>query len=246
MAFSRLTSTEPLLDGEEQEQRLIREFLEFFGRAPGFFVDVGANHPQLGSQTWHLERRGWRGILIEPVPEFADQLRRTRTATVFAVACSEPGSAGRSLPFYVAGALSSLNRERMAPGGQPQEVINVPIRTLDDILEEAGAPRPLDFLSVDVEGHEIEVLCGLDFDCWAPRFVLLEDHIGSLRRHRFMKSRGYRLVRRTGLNGWFVPANAPIRFCLREEAQLLRKYYLGLPFRIVRNRWRRRPAHFTS
>src|SRR5690349_18419094 len=47
----------------------------FFGHsARGFFVDVGANHPQLASQTWHLEQLGWDGILIEPQPDLADEL----------------------------------------------------------------------------------------------------------------------------------------------------------------------------
>jgi len=218
-----------------REQALVREF---FGNRHGFFVEVGANQPQTGSQTWHLERLGWSGILVEPLPELAQKLREARTAKVFAVACSSPKNVGHQLPFYVAGALSSLDRERMAPWAKPESVINVPIRTLDAILEEAGAPNPLDFLSIDVEGHEIEVLRGFDFAHWAPHLILLEDHVANLNRHRFMKSRGYRLVRRTELNGWYVPAAAPIRFGLNEELELLRKYYLGLPFRVIRNRLR--------
>jgi FkbM family methyltransferase len=224
---------------EDGQQGLIREFLEFLTpRAPGFFVEVGANHPYKGSQTWHLERRGWRGILVEPLPEHADRLRKARAARVFAVACSSPENAGRVLPFYASDALSGLDRERMAPWARP-EVINVPVRTLGSLLEEAGAPRPLDFLSVDVEGHEVEVLRGFDFARWAPRFILLEDHVANLSRHRFMKARGYRLVRRTELNGWYVPASAPIRFGLGEDLRLLRKYYLGLPVRTMRHRLRR-------
>jgi FkbM family methyltransferase len=225
---------------EEREQRLVREFLEFCtARAPGFFVEVGANHPFRGSQTWHLERQGWRGILIEPLPENAERLREARTATVFAVACSSPENAGQMLPFHAADALSGLDRERMAPWAQPQNVINVPVRTLDSLLEEAGAPQPLDFLSVDVEGHEVEVLRGFDFARWSPRFILLEDHVANLTRHRFMKAQGYRLIRRTELNGWYVPATSPVRFGLGEHLRLLRKYYLGLPFRVMRHRWRR-------
>jgi FkbM family methyltransferase len=224
---------------EEREQQLVREFLEFItAAAPGFFVEVGANHPTRGSQSWHLERRGWRGVLVEPLPENAERLRAARTAAVFAVACSSPENAGQTLPFYAADALSGLDRERMAPWASP-EVIDVPVRTLDSVLEEAGAPRPLDFLSVDVEGHEVEVLRGFDFACWAPRFILLEDHVANLSRHRFMKAHGYRLVRRTELNGWYVPANAPIRFGLGEDLRLLRKYYLSLPVRMMRHRLRR-------
>jgi FkbM family methyltransferase len=246
MSLPRPATTTPLDEEnpeanppEDRQQRLVREFLEFLSpRTPGFFVEVGANHPFKGSQTWHLERRGWCGVLVEPLPEYAGKLCEARTATVFAAACSSPENAGRVLPFYADGALSGLDRARLASWAKPN-VISVPVWTLDQLLEEAGAPRPIDFLSVDVEGHEIEVLRGFDFARWAPRFILLEDHVANLNRHRFMMAHGYRLVRRTELNGWYVPADAPIRFGLGEELRLLRKYYLGLQVRVMRHRLHR-------
>jgi FkbM family methyltransferase len=143
----------------DHETRLIAAF--FSGRQ-GFFVEVGANEPRERSQTWHLEQAGWSGVLIEPQPELAAQLRAHRTAKVFAVACSSPANAGKTLPLHVAGPLSSLDRARMAPGASPETVIEVPVRTLDSVLAEAGAPVGFDFLSIDVEGHEIEVLRGFD------------------------------------------------------------------------------------
>lgn len=247
MSFPLSTAVDPSFDApadeesppEDFQQRLVREFLELFKpHAPGFFVEVGANHPRRGSQTWHLERRGWRGVLVEPLPEHAARLRRDRTAAVFAVACSSPENAGKVLPFYAADALSGLDMKQMAPWAEPQE-IKVPVRTLDSVLEEAAAPQPIDFLSVDVEGHEVEVLRGFDFARWAPRLILLEDHIATLNRHRFMTANGYRLVRRTELNGWYVPEDAPISFGAGERWRLLRKYYLGLHLRKMRHGWRR-------
>src|SRR5580704_14933102 len=123
---------------------------QFFGAGfSGYFVEVGANDPRFESQTWHLEQKGWTGTLVEPQPDLAERLRRERRARVFAVACSSPENAGRTLPFHVVGALSSLDRDRMAPGATPQALIEVPILTLDQVLEQAGAPRPIDFLSID-------------------------------------------------------------------------------------------------
>jgi len=109
----------------------------FFGKRGGYFVEVGANEPQERSQTWQLEQAAWTGVLIEPQPDLADKLRKARTAKVFAVACSSPDNAGRTLPLHIAGPLSSLNRQRMAPGSTPAGIIDVPLRTLDSILEEA-------------------------------------------------------------------------------------------------------------
>jgi hypothetical protein len=139
------------------------------------------------------------------------------------------------MKLHVAGALSALDRDRMAPGAQPERVIEVPVRTLDDVLIEAGAPRQLDFLSIDVEGHELEVLRGFDFAHWRPRLVLLEDHVGNLKKHRFLRAAGYRLIRRFENNGWYVPRNAAFCVTPRERWEIVRKYYLALPFRMARN-----------
>jgi FkbM family methyltransferase len=224
-----------LPDGREQE--LVRIF--FAGVRSGFFVEVGANRPRDQSQTWHLEQLGWTGILIEPQPDLAGDLCRVRSAKVFAVACSSPENAGRRMQLHVAGPLSALDRDRMAPGAQPEGVVEVPVRTLDDILLEAHAPVGFDFLSIDVEGHELEVLSGFDFALWRPRLVLLEDHVGNLSKHRFLRAAGYRLVRRFDNNGWYVPADATIQLSSRERWPIVRKYYLALPFRIARNASRR-------
>jgi FkbM family methyltransferase len=222
---------------EDCEQALVREF--FGGKRSGFFVEVGANRPREESQTWHLERLGWSGVLIEPQPDLAQELARVRRGRVFAVACSSRQNAGKRMRLHVAGALSALDRERMAPGAKPSRVIEVPVRTLDDVLAEAGAPTEFDLLSIDVEGHELEVLSGFALARWRPRLVLIEDHVGDLRKHRAMCSRGYRLVRRCGNNGWYVPRDAPVSAGLLEKWQIVRKYYLALPFRIARNLSRR-------
>jgi hypothetical protein len=115
----------------------------------------------------------------------------------------------------------------------------VPVRTLDDVLQEAKSPAPIDFLSVDVEGHEIKVLLGFDFARWRPRLILIEDHVGNLDRHRFLQGSGYRLVRRAGNNGWYVPNDAPVQPGWQDRWRIMRKYYLALPFRMARNASRR-------
>ena len=170
---------------EGREQELVRTF---FKHAPsGFFVEVGANRPRQESQTWHLEQLGWTGVLIEPQPDLADDLRRHAI---------RQGGCRRLLVAAERRQADASSRRRRAvvarsrPDGarrRPERTIDVPIRTLDDILVEAGAPARFDFLSIDVEGHELEVLSGFDVARWRPRLILLEDHVGSLGKHRFLK-----------------------------------------------------------
>ena len=232
---------EPALLPPDGEQAKVHAY--FDGAASGFFVDVGANAPCEGSQSYLLEHAGWHGILIEPQPALAAALRKARSAAVFAVACSSPAEAGRTMPLHVAGGFSSLDPKLAVAGIHIDAVIDVPVRTLDDILAEAGAPQPIDLLSIDVEGHEIEVLRGLDLARWCPRLILLEDHVVNLDKHRFLDRAGYRLVRRTGLNAWYVPHDdarlAPSWF---GRWQIFRKYYLSLPFTKLREAKRRLQA----
>jgi FkbM family methyltransferase len=216
---------------EDAEDRLKAEF---FGGHRGFFVDVGANDPQNGSQSYALERAGWTGILIEPQPDLAARLGQARQARVFAAACSSPRNAGKTMPLHLAGKLSSLDSQFVTPGTRGQGTVEVPIRTLDDMLVEAAAPSPIDFLSIDIEGHEVEAFAGFDFARWRPRLILMEDHVTSLAKHRLLRGAGYRLIRRTGLNGWYVPAADAPALGLLGRWPLVRKYYLALPVRMLR------------
>lgn len=220
----------------EQEAALVREF---FGPAPGYFVEVGANEPEKESQSFHLEGAGWTGLLIEPQPDLAANLRKSRKGQVFEVACSSPENAGTRMTLHVHGPYSSFDPKLAVTGLRPERVIEVPVRTLDDILEEAKAPQGFELLSVDVEGHELDVLHGFDFARWQPKLILLEDHVTSLDKHRFLKAAGYCLIRRTGLNGWYVPQDNALDIDLAGRWQILRKYYLALPFRILREARRR-------
>jgi FkbM family methyltransferase len=227
----------PAVFKPDREVPLVREF--FRDTPEGFFVEVGANDPKKDSQSYHLEEAGWRGILVEPLPELAGELRRLRKARVFEVACSSPDRAGQTMTLHVAGPFSSFDPNLAVTGMRADRTVAVKVDTLDHVLNEGEAKRPIDLMSVDVEGHELEVLSGFDFNRWQPRLILLEDHVSSLDKHRFMQRAGYRLMRRTGLNGWYVPmADAP-PMDLLGRWQIFRKYYLALPFRMLRD-WRRR------
>ena len=216
--------------------RLVREF---FGAHRGYFVEVGANHPEQWSQTFHLEQMGWTGILVEPQPDLAEALRRCRHAKVFSVACSSPQNSGRAMSLKLAGVYSSLNAQLPNAMVRESGTIDVPTRTLDEVLSEAQAPAPLDFLSIDVEGHEIEVLSGFDFQRWRPRLILVEDLVLDRRLHKFLKTRGYAWMRRTGINSWYVPCSQAPKIDWVGRLKFFRKYYLGVPPRRLRQALRR-------
>lgn len=207
----------------------------------GYFVEVGANQPQALSQTFALEQRGWTGVLVEPQPDLADELRRRRSAKVFAEACTSSRNAGSRMTLHLAGGHSSFDRNLNLAEVKPHAAISVPTRTLNQILTDAGAQN-IDFLSIDVEGHELDVLDGLDLKRWRPRLILIEDLLLHLRLHRYLTRRGYRWFRRTGINNWYVPASVRPPLGIDGRWQFLNKFYLGTPFRRARMAWRRRTA----
>ncbi|MCS6852271.1 MAG: FkbM family methyltransferase [Gemmataceae bacterium] len=142
----------------------------FADQREGFYVDVGAHHPTFGSVTRTFYDRGWRGINIEPGPIFA-KLAAARPRDInLNVAVSD--TAGTIL--YSEGPLYS-GLSHVGPGTTPGEVTRpVTARTLRDIFEEYWPASGVSFMSVDVEGHELQVLRGNDWSRYRPQLVLVE------------------------------------------------------------------------
>jgi FkbM family methyltransferase len=185
-------------------------------RRDGFFVEVGANHPVRLSQSYFFELQGWRGLLVEPLGEKCSLLRAQRPGSqVVEAAAGAPEQKGRGRLVVATDDLLSGLREK--PWVTVAERRTVEIRTLDDILAEAGNPH-IDFLSIDVEGTELDVLRGLDLRRHRPRILLVEEHLDGLHVHRHLRAYQYRLVRRTGCNNWYVAegsTHVPVCFSTR-------------------------------
>lgn len=207
---------------------------EFFGRRPeGFFVEVGANDPRNGSQTWFLESQGWNGILVEPLARFYAALSAARPQSrVVQAACSAPGHPPTT-EFFVGedSRHSSLRRNVFDADTRYAQTETVRLLTLDELLAEAGHPR-LDFVSIDVEGLQLEVLRGFDLARHQPRLLFVEDHLLNWDTHFHLRRRGYRLVKRTELNNWYVPEGTPFHLTTpSERLKLWRKLWPGTPAR---------------
>jgi FkbM family methyltransferase len=225
----RINKVPPML-----EQACVQSF--FDNKTEGTYVDVGANDPFIDSQSYHLEQLGWDGLLIEPLPNMADILRKHRRGKVIPYACSSKENHMKILPLISFGVCSTLESKLIHTNKIKQEVINIETRTLDSILE-ANQIRPnFDLLSIDVEGHEIELFKGFTLNKWKPKLILLEDHVISHAKHNYMTSNGYQLLLRTGLNSWYVPDADKYKISLYSRLELIRKYWLGLIFRKFRIR----------
>jgi FkbM family methyltransferase len=226
---------ESIEQAEAREKALIRRY--FGDAAHGTFVEVGANEPVSDlSQTWHLEKMGWRGILIEPNRVLFDACVKNRPRSKsHNVACSSPdkvGFADLQIPFMTDGTTdtgkAALEVEIDHAGFSRYRTERVRVVTLDSLLEENGVGT-IDFLSIDVEGTELDVLKGFSLERYRPRLILLEDKLVYLNKHRWLTRRGYRLVKRTQFNNWYIPEQEPFGLATaKERLVLFKKLYLTL------------------
>ena len=213
---------------EAFESRLV---WEFFGcRRNGVFVECGANHPVNFNQTYFLEQQGWTGVLIELHPELCALLRAHRpNSKVIEAAVGSPAQTG-VVEVRLAQAHGHTSLRPGAGIRLSEQTLRVSLRTLDSILAESGLAR-VDFLSIDVEGLEIDVLHGFDLQKWKPQLIFIEDEFENYAKHRCLTARGYKLVRRTSYNNWYVPRENPVTaFSLSTIKQFLRlhrKMWLG-------------------
>jgi FkbM family methyltransferase len=157
---------------------------QLFGenRTNGFFVEVGALDGRRLSNTYSFELAGWRGVCVEAHRAYHELLRGNRPRSVCVHAAVGERDA-EVVPFYAnrRGSLSTLDatmegefRRRFGAYFTGFEVQQVAMRRLDTILSEAGAPAPIDLVSIDVEGRELAVLRGFDLGRYRPRALVIE------------------------------------------------------------------------
>src|SRR5262249_28516628 len=163
-------------------------------------------------------------------------LRQARPrSTIFQVACAAPGHP-QQMPLYIAESPShsSLGKNLVEANTKYLETEVVKVVTLDALLAKAGNPA-IDFISIDVEGTQLDVLRGFSLRQHHPALLFIEDHLHNLKVHHHLKQQGYRLVKRTGSNNWYVPAHSPFALTTPlERLALLKKVWANAPFRKVR------------
>lgn len=173
-------------------------------RDRGFFVEAGGFDGFTQSNTYYLEHfRGWRGILVEPMPELAALARRNRPqARVLGYALVGDDHEGDSVEMDFGDLMTAISglhdrdwtAQGLLLGWRDHRTERVPARTLSALLDEAGSPE-VDLLSLDLEGYEPTALGGLDLTRHAPAWILVEMHdlglgreaIGAVLDHRYIE-----------------------------------------------------------
>lgn len=173
-----------------RQDKLIMTLLNY--QRGGYFVDLAANMPILGSNTRALERDfGWRGVCIEADPEHRLALLEERSCVVVGAAISDvPRTVGFAHRGHLG--LGGLVLPGTVNQNHTRGVTRVHTVALGQVLGEVGAPATLDYLSLDVEGAEDIVMRSFPFAAYTVRTMTIERPSEALKY--MLTSRGYRFL----------------------------------------------------
>ncbi len=185
---------------QEGEDRVLDRFFGY--REPGFYVDVGAHHPHRFSNTHLFYKRGWRGINVDAMPNSMVAFRRLRRRDInLEMGVGETSGTAKFFVFNEP-ALNTFDEATAKAHSRPEWQV---VRTVDVIIEPLSAiltkhlpeGANIDFLSIDVEGRDLNVLKSNDWSRFRPEMILVESlgkDLNGLQTDEtvlFLKSVGY-------------------------------------------------------
>jgi FkbM family methyltransferase len=186
---------------QEGEDMVLRRIFEM--QPTGFYVDIGAHHPERFSNTNFFYQRGWRGINVDAMPGSMEAFGHLRPEDANLQAAVSDQSQTLTYFIFDERALNSFDRElslqRQQQGCKILQQVEIKTITLADLLEKHLPPgRQIDFLSVDVEGFDLNVLRSNNWERFRPRVILVEDmtvsawgQINGSPTTEFLRSNGY-------------------------------------------------------
>lgn len=173
----------------------------------GIYVDVGCHHPLINNNTYLLYKKGWRGINIDLDFNSIDMFNHFRPDDYNEL--KAVSNIRGFTKFYFFHNRAPKNTISKKSGAGAKLVKKIETDTLDNIIKKSKFPiKKIDFLSIDVEGNELNVLKGLNFKKYKPRVVVLEfidpsikefyghkiENIINSKIYKFMKNRNYKLI----------------------------------------------------
>lgn len=175
------------------------QVIEYFKyKTFGYFVELGAGDGKDLSNTYLLEHcYGWNGLLIEPNPIHFDALIQNRPSStcVSQLCSSEPGLTKTFvLADHLSGITDNIVKYTHILDENSYPTIILETTTLTQVLDSVGAPRIIDYLSLDTEGSELDILKGIDFNRYTFLYICVEHNdIESNRQdiRQLLESNGY-------------------------------------------------------
>lgn len=171
----------------------------------GYYVDIGAFDGVNISNTYVMEKEyDWKGICVEPLPQRYEELVKNRPNSICVnKACFS--TSGSLVPFSIAnnfdmlsGITHCIDSFHLSEVNANKTMIHVETKKLNDILEENNSPHFIEYLSLDTEGSEFEILKGIDFSKYTFGIIHVEHNYVEKNRNQIrhlLLSNNYRYIR---------------------------------------------------
>jgi FkbM family methyltransferase len=191
--------------------------LAFAGQRSGRYIDIGAGHPIADNVSFWFYERGWQGIAVEPQAELAGLYTRLRPRDI--VVQSLVGRACGEADFHAVGRLHGFSTtvehhaQRAKQFGADYRTFRMPMVTLARLCEQHAGE--IDFLKIDVEGGEADVLAGGDWRRYRPKVIVIEAVLPGSGEpawsawEPFLLAQGYRFALFDTLNRFYVAQECP-------------------------------------
>ncbi len=179
----------------------------FSNQDKGFFVDVGCFHPLFYNNTWKLYKKGWRGVNID-IDAVKVEVFNIRRPEDINISCAVSNQSGE-IDYYQDGyySLTTTVDKSFSEARGGYEKKTVISKTLTSILDDTKYKSCcIDFLSIDAEGNDLNVLKSLDFDRYMPRLIAIEAEESVLSDvqktdvYLFLTGKGYMMIAWNGLS----------------------------------------------
>jgi FkbM family methyltransferase len=182
----------------------------YFQHQVGTYIEIGANHPIKLSPTYLLYRAGWKGLTVEPIPHLYRMHQSIRKHDQHLNAAA--GESSSKLKFFeiIPDVFSTFDQDQadrlVASGAILAAVYEMDVLTLSDIYQKYFAGQSVDFISIDTEMYDLQVLMGNDWSVFRPRLIMCEDSLEA-KITDFLTNVHYKMIQRIGYNIFFEDMN---------------------------------------
>lgn len=197
--------------GQHQEDKYLDTFFE-----PGYIgtcVEVGAYNGIYLSNTYYFEKKGWTSLCIEPIKSAYNECVQHRKLS-YNCCIAENDSNDKPftiyhLPHNNLCAISSLEPDNRLIDSHSHLIQNttteyVKVRSLTSLLDELNYPKNIDFISIDTENTELDVLKGIDFNKYNIKILVVENNYNEPFCEDYLKQYGYKKINRIAVNDFFI------------------------------------------
>jgi FkbM family methyltransferase len=188
----------------------------FRGKKQGVCIEVGAYDGITLSNTLHFEQKGWSALCVEPIPSAFDKCKTIRK-NCYQCCISESDTSDKEFTIFHLNdnlcAISSLEPDQRLITSHKHLITKVTscivkVRSLNSLLAELKFPTAIDFISIDTENTELDVLKGIDLNIYDVKLFVIENNYNEPFCNDYLTKYGYEKINRIAVNDFYVKKRA--------------------------------------